>query len=69
MISAIDVKPCPFCGVNVVEHPNVNTGKEFFIIYHKTGCHFLMENSSNYTLLSKSKRNVESWNKRRDYEQ
>ncbi len=62
MMSANDVKPCPFCGADVVEHPNANTGKEFYIIYHNIGCHFLANNSSNYTLLSK--RDVSNWNKR-----
>jgi hypothetical protein len=61
---AIEVNVYPFCGAIVNEHPNAVTGKEFFIVYHNPGCHFLTGNPSNHTLLSKSRHVINSWNNR-----
>lgn len=57
-----EINTCPFCGAKAENHPNSNTAKEYYILYHNKNCYFLINNSTDYTLISKKV--LYSWNKR-----
>lgn len=55
-----DIKPCPFCGGLVKDHPRAEG--ELFIVEHNKGC-YMGEPRGFYYLLYKS--NIKKWNTRK----
>ncbi len=68
------MKSCPFCGGEVVEHPNPKWKKQYLVCNHMKKC--WMENmgtinsdtpyfhNHHFTLIPKTRCYIRSWNKR-----
>ena len=68
-MKADELKPCPFCGGEVKEHPNKEYKDDYYACYHKPDC-FLLDNYNgtlepelHFTLIPKNKE-VGQWNNR-----
>lgn len=62
-----DLKPCPFCGGKVEDHPNKAElwyNEQYFVVYHKKDCYLCEDKPPfNFTLLPKNFM-LKQWNKR-----
>jgi len=66
-----NLKPCPFCGGEVKEHPSKICQKDYKACYHEPNCWLLNKSSQSdesspydFTLISITEKYKEAWNRR-----
>lgn len=62
-----DMKPCPFCGAVVEEHPSPEWRKEYWVVAHRKNCYLYLVDcfaGGGKRLMARENKSTKAWNRR-----